>query len=227
LTRLWGPGLEKRETWGTRLAVRWVSGYLLIHLFTYLLNCERRAILSYPSERFAVSFAAKALLLFAALVSPFAARAAEPEQTHFAADAAGVYQSASQVTPPAGADVVFVDDEETVVFDTEGRAVRTRYVLYKVLTQKGAENWGDITASWEPWHEERPSIRVRVITPDNAVHLLDEKTITDAPAKESQDNVFSDRRVLRAPLPAVAPGSLVEEEEISKESAPFFGAGSV
>ena len=183
--------------------------------------------MSYPSERFARGFAVRALLLYAALLLPFGARAGEPEQAHFSADAAGLYQSASQVPPPAGADVIFVDDEETVVFDTEGRAIRSRYVLYKVLTQKGAENWGDIAASWEPWHEERPSIRVRVITADNAVHLLDEKTITDAPAKESQDNVFSDRRVLRAPLPAVAPGSLVEEEEVSKESAPFFGAGSV
>lgn len=183
--------------------------------------------MSYPSERSAPGFAVKAILLFAALVLPFAARAGEPEPTHFAADAAGLYQSASQATAPAGADVLMLDDEETVVFDTEGRAVHTRYVLYKVLTQKGAENWGDIAASWEPWHQERPSIRVRVVTGDNAVHVLDEKTITDAPAKESQDNVFSDRRVLRAPLPAVAPGSLVEEEEISKESAPFFGAGSV
>src|SRR4029077_1174506 len=81
--------------------------------------------------------------------------------------------------------------------------------------------------SWEPWHEEHPSLRARVITPDSAVHVLDATTITDAPAKENADNVFSDRRVLRAPLPAVAPGSLVEEELISTESAPFLGAGAV
>jgi tetratricopeptide (TPR) repeat protein len=151
----------------------------------------------------------------------------DPSETRFSPDTAALYQRVSQVTPPAGADVLFVDDEETVVFDGEGRAVRTRYFLYKILTQKGASGWGDIASSWEPWHEERPGLRVRVITSDNVVHLLDEKTISDAPAKESQDNVFSDRRVLRAPLPAVAPGSLVEEEQTSKETAPFFGAGSV
>ncbi len=183
--------------------------------------------MAYPCKLSALGFAVEALLLCTALVSPFAARAGEPEQTHFSADAAGLYQRASQVAPPAGADVIFLDDEETVVFDTEGRTVRSWYFLYKVLTQKGAEGWGSVSSSWEPWREERPTIRVRVITPDNAVHVLDEKTITDAPAKESQDNVFSDRRMLRAPLPAVAPGSLVEEEQTSKESAPFFGAGSV
>ena len=68
-----------------------------------------------------------------------------------------------------------------------------------------------------PWHEVRPTFHARVITPDSAVHPLDSNTVTDAPAKENEDNVFSDRRVMRAPLPAIAPGSLVEEEETSTE----------
>jgi transglutaminase-like putative cysteine protease/tetratricopeptide (TPR) repeat protein len=138
-----------------------------------------------------------------------------------------LYQRVSQVPIPAGADVLFLDDEETVLFDTEGRTVHSRYFLYKILTQKGAEGWGDIAFRWEPWHEERPTMRARVITTDGAVHNLDPKTITDSPAKESADHVFSDRRVLRAPLPAVAPGSLVEEELVSTESAPLFSAGTV
>jgi transglutaminase-like putative cysteine protease/tetratricopeptide (TPR) repeat protein len=123
--------------------------------------------------------------------------------------------------------VLFLEDEETVVFDIGGRAVRSRYFLYKIVTQKGVEEWGDVSTSWEPWHEDHPILQARVITPDGAVHALDAKTITDAPAKENADNVFSDRRVLRAPLPAIAPGSLVEEELVSAEIAPFFGAGTV
>jgi transglutaminase-like putative cysteine protease/tetratricopeptide (TPR) repeat protein len=205
------------------LAAQRFPGYLLI----YISNRLRRAILSCPYRRSALSFAVKALLLCTALVSAFAAGGNEPEENHFSPDAAALYQRESQVPPASGADVLFLDDEETVVFDTEGRAVRSRYFLYKVLTQKGAEGWGDISSSWEPWHEEHPILRARVITPDSAVHVLDEKTITDAPAKENADHVFSDRRVLRAPLPAIAPGSLVEEELVSTESAPFFGAGSV
>jgi len=180
-----------------------------------------------PYRRSALSFAVEALLLCTTLVSAFAAGGNELEENHFSPDAAALYQRVSQVPPAAGADVLFLDDEETVVFDTGGRAVRSRYFLYKILTQKGAEGWGDISSSWEPWHEEHPILRARVITPDSAVHALDSKTITDAPAKENVDNVFSDRRVLRAPLPAIAPGSLVEEELVSTESAPFFGAGSV
>jgi len=184
--------------------------------------------LSCPYKRSALRFAVEVLLLLCtSLVSAIATSGNEPEETHFSPDAAALYQRVSQVPPTAGADVLFLEDEETVAFDTEGRAIRSRYFLYKVLTQRGAEGWGDISSSWEPWHEERPILRARVITADSAVHALDAKTVTDAPARESADNVFSDRRVLRAPLPAVAPGSLVEEELVSTERAPFFGAGSV
>jgi transglutaminase-like putative cysteine protease/Flp pilus assembly protein TadD len=174
-----------------------------------------------------LSFAVEVFLLGTVLVSAFAASGNEGEETRFSADAAALYQRVSQVTPAAGADVLFLTDEETLIFDSEGRAVRSRYFLYKVLTQRGAEGWGDISSSWEPWHEERPELRVRVITADGAVHTLDVNTITDAPARENSDNVFSDRRVLRAPLPAVAPGSLVEEELVSTERAPFPRGGSV
>ncbi len=183
--------------------------------------------MSCPGKWSALSFAVEALLLFAALVSACTASDNELEEPHFSADAASLYQRVSQVPPTAGTDVLFVDEEETVVFDTEGRAVRSRYFLYKIITQKGAAGWGDISSSWEPWHEERPILRARVITADSAVHALDATTITDSPAKENADNVFSDRRVLRAPLPAIAPGSLVEEELVLIESAPFFGAGTV
>jgi transglutaminase-like putative cysteine protease/Flp pilus assembly protein TadD len=180
--------------------------------------------LSYPCRKL-LSLYFGLLLLCAAFAPALAAENDEP--AHFAPDAAALYQQVSKGSTAAGADVLFLEDQETVVFDSKGRAIRSRYYLYKVLTQKGADGWGDISSSWEPWHEERPTARARVITPDSAVHILEEKTITDAPAKESAANIFSDRRVLRAPLPAIAPGSLVEEELVTTERAPFFGAGTV
>ena len=176
--------------------------------------------------RSALSFAVQALLS-TVVVATSVVGADEPEVAHFLANAGTLYRRSSLVAPPAGADVLVLDDEETLVFDTDGKVARSRYFLYKVLTQRGAEGWGDISSTWEPWHQTRPSLRARVITSDNAVHLLDANTITDAPAKENADNVFSDRRVMRAPLPAVAQGSLIEEEQVSTESAPFFGAGTV
>jgi transglutaminase-like putative cysteine protease/tetratricopeptide (TPR) repeat protein len=167
------------------------------------------------------------LLLCASVNLSFCSEMSRKEDSHFTADAAALYGSTSQVAAPAGADVIFLENQENLVFDTEGKVVRTRYLLYKVLTQKGVERWADVGAKWAPWHEERPVLRVRVITPDSTVHELDAGTITDSPANQSGDKVYSDQRVLRAPLPAVTPGALIEEEQVFRETAPFFGAGMV
>ena len=103
----------------------------------------------------------------------------------------------------------------------------TEYTVYKVLTQQGSDGWSSVSVAWEPWHQERPSVRIRVITPDFIVHDLDLKTLTDAPAQDVESNIYSDRRVVRGPLPAVAPGSVVEQEVVVNESAPFFAAGNL
>lgn len=151
----------------------------------------------------------------------------QPSAVHFSESAAAMYSRTSHVTGSPGDDVVLLQNEETVAFDSEGKNVRTKYFLYKVLTQRGAEEWAEISCGWEPWHAERPQLRARVISADSSEHILDQKTLTDAPTKEFETNVFSDRRILRAPLPAVAPGSLVEEEQVFRERIPFFGSGTV
>jgi transglutaminase-like putative cysteine protease/tetratricopeptide (TPR) repeat protein len=138
-----------------------------------------------------------------------------------------VNEAAARVSVKAGTDVVVLDEEESYVFDESGKSVYTHYFVYKVVTQGGVEGWDAVSLNWEPWHQERPSVRARVVTPDNAVHPLDPKTITDAPARDEDDKTYGDGRVLRAPLPAMAPGSIVEEEAVFKDSAPFFGAGVV
>lgn len=145
----------------------------------------------------------------------------------FSADGAEINKAVSSVSVKAGTDIVVLDEEDAYVFQADGKAVHTHYLVYKVLTQKGAEGWDATSLEWEPWHEERPSMRARVITPDNAIHTLDAKTITDAPARDEEEKTYGDSRVLRAPLPAIAPGSIVEEEEVIVETAPFFGAGVV
>jgi Domain of Unknown Function with PDB structure (DUF3857) len=61
------------------------------------------------------------------------------------------------------------------------RGIRFDYLVYKVLTQKGADGWDSISLEWEPWHEERPTMRARV------VHAFDPNTITDSPAHDDND----------------------------------------
>jgi hypothetical protein len=146
----------------------------------------------------------------------------------FSDDAAALYKAASSFTAAAGSEVLVLDDEESYVFDNQGKSVHVRYILFKVLTQKGADGWSSISAEWEPWHEERPAIRARVITSDGSIHPLDPTTMTDAPTQDDDDSdVYTDRRVMRAPLPAMLPGSVVEEEDIWTENKPLFHAGTV
>ena len=149
------------------------------------------------------------------------------ELSRFIAEGNKVNEAAARVRVTAGTDVVVLDEEDSYAFDGSGKSVYTHYVVYKVLTQGGTQGWDAVAINWEPWHQERPTVRARVITPDNAVHVLDSKTITDAPAQDEDEKTYGDGRVLRAPLPAIAPGSVVEEEDVLKENAPLFGPGVV
>jgi tetratricopeptide (TPR) repeat protein/transglutaminase-like putative cysteine protease len=165
------------------------------------------------------------LVLLLSSIFAFAANDSQPwEKGHFKASASALYQAAAAVPVKPGVDAVVLHEEQVSVFEADGRATTTYYLVFKVVTQQGAEAWADVSLGWEPWHEEHPTIKARVITPDQTEHTLDAKTIVDAPAR-TQDKIYSDRRMLRAPLPAMAPGAIVEEEFVNQESAPLFGAG--
>ena len=139
------------------------------------------------------------------------ARAQQPvepwKSPHLSLPAKDLYQAASAVSAPEGTNVVLLEDDESFTFDDSGRLTHVGYFVYKVLTQKGAEGWDAFSVGWQPWHQERPEIRVRVITSDLAEHLLDPKTITEGPAREGEYKIYSDAKRIRAPFPADRSGS--------------------
>lgn len=181
-----------------------------------------------PNRAFVKRLVSELLALcFVAGIIPKFACGQEWSLPRFPTDSKALYSAASAVTPPAGTGVIILDNEVTYVFDAQGTATYTDYIVYKVLTADGANGWDNVTRSWEPWHQQQPSIRARVITPDGAVHLLDPSTITNSPAKDDQNEVYGDRRVVRAPLPAIGPGSVVEEEDSGQAAPVFAGIGSV
>ena len=146
---------------------------------------------------------------------------------HFSVDPKALYEAASAVAAPEGANVTEFVDDESFTFDESGRTVHVGHLIYKVLTQKGAEGWDSLSVGWEPWHDARPIIRARVIAPDFTVHTLDPNTITEAPARGGDYKTYSDGKLLRAPFPAIAPGVVVEEEYTETETAPLFVPGHV
>lgn len=155
------------------------------------------------------------------------ARAAEP-QYHpiwdapaFATDAAGLREATRGLEAAAGTPAVILFEESKYRFEPGGRVTHSYRHLYKVLTQDGAGGWGSVEVSWTPWYQERPAIRARVLGADGKLHALDPATISVSAAPASPQ-IYSDRQVLRAPLPAMAPGAIVEVEIVTVEREPFF-----
>ncbi len=143
---------------------------------------------------------------------------------HFTRPAKELFAAASAV-PADGANIAILQDDDAYSFDEQGRMTHVGYTVYKVLTEKGAEAWDSISIGWEPWHEARPEIRVRVVTPDFAEHALDPKNLNETPAREGDYKIYSDGKRLHAPFPAIAAGVVVEEEYVEHETQPLFVAG--
>ncbi|HJZ99369.1 MAG TPA: DUF3857 domain-containing protein [Candidatus Solibacter sp.] len=140
-----------------------------------------------------------------------------PSQPPFSASPDALQKAFSKLEAGSNPATVLLE-EARYEFDAQGRRTSRERMIFKVWTKTGAENWAMIERSWAPWLEERPTVRARVITPDGAVHELDPKTIADTGAKDSDQDVLSDRRTWKAPLPAMEAGSIVEQEIVFHET---------
>jgi Flp pilus assembly protein TadD len=145
----------------------------------------------------------------------------------FGEEVEALEKAAAAVTVKPGSEGIVLCDYTSYVFDADGKQVRTSYMSYKILSEKGAQDWDELVVRWEPWHEEKPNVRVRVIGADGAIHPLDPRTVKDETASDEEEKIYSDGRVLRAPLPAIAPGAIVEQEEMLSEKEAEFPAGRV
>jgi Flp pilus assembly protein TadD len=132
--------------------------------------------------------------------------------------------AAAQKVDAKDLNVVYLLDEETISFEPDGRAKSVFRAIEYIVTEDGVEAAGTASAAWAPWYDDKPVITARVITKDGTVHTLDPKAITESTAEEEQD-MFSDQRVLRAPLPGVAAGAIVERVITLEGRSPIAGGG--
>ena len=138
-----------------------------------------------------------------------------------------ILHAAAAAPAPKDGDVEMLFEEHVYRLDEQGRQHRTARRVYRYLTDKGVDDWSCTEADWSPWCEEKPVFRVRVITPDGQAHALDQESIGEAPAEQDTPNLFSDEKLLRGPLPAIAVGAVVEEEIETREIRPLFDHGIV
>ncbi len=145
----------------------------------------------------------------------------------FTVDAATLRQEAETVKAEKHSETTVLLNDLDFSFDEAGKLVTTRRLIYRIENQEGVEHWAETSGRWEAWHQAKPEIKARVITSDGSVHWLDPKTLNDVPVHESAPDTYSDERKYGGPLPAVAPGAIIEEEVVVRDTSPLFSPGTV
>ena len=161
------------------------------------------------------------------LLASVSALAADPwEAAPFTAEPAVLAGAAAALPTVPGAEVEVLLEEGHFSYDAQGLETMTQRLVYRVLTPGGVKRWATVAVGYAPWHEERPQVRARVITPSGQAHTLDPSTLVDATPVESDPEMLSDRRVLRGPLPAISEGAVVEQLITTRETESLFSSGA-
>lgn len=143
----------------------------------------------------------------------------------FDSDPQKLLAAANAVTPQKPEDGVVVLLAESVVeFAADGRSTRVDRLLFRIVEESAVDGWGTIQTSWQPWYHEQPSVEARVISADGSVHRLDPKSFGAGDAEDEPD-MFSDTRILSGPLPAVAPGAVIEQTITYRDKNPLGDTG--
>ena len=145
----------------------------------------------------------------------------------FTADPATLRQAAEAIKPEKNSEATVLLNELQFSFDETGKLNETRHLIYRIENQRGVENWAETSGRWDSWHQARPEIKARVISSEGTVHWVDQKTLNDVPVHEDAPDMYTDERRYGGPLPAIAPGAIVEEQVIVRDTAPLFAAGIV
>ena len=145
----------------------------------------------------------------------------------FSASVEDIQKAAAKVSPEKFVEATVLFERDTYTLDSHGRVTYRHSIIYRIETKGGVDDWAEISQRWETWYQKRPEIHARVIQPDSSVSQLDQKTITDGPASEGDDNVYTDARIRKVPLPGLSIGAIVEEETVLEDKSAYFDGGGV
>ena len=147
------------------------------------------------------------------------------ENDAFEASPQELLDAAAKIEAPEGNAAYTLYREFLHELDESGKLTRKARWVYRIEEESAIEAWSSTSAFWQPWYQNRPQIKARVINPDGSESWLDPAHIAEQSTNES-DNIYSNSKSLKAPFPNVTVGSIVEEEIIFKEHNLSFSAGS-
>ncbi len=126
---------------------------------------------------------------------------------------------------PRGNDIALLLEEWGFDYDEQGLETLVHRRIFRVLTQGGVQSMNSISGHWEPWHQEQPIMRARVIHADGEVYELDPADAVVRGLPEPNQKIYSDARELVAPLPHLEVGAIVELTIEIHEHRPFCPVG--
>ena len=165
------------------------------------------------------------VILLATIVT--VSHSAQPWDTPFAKDTQSILAAARTFRTDSDGGLVMLLESWHFRIDAKGLCSTTLRRVYLVESEHAQAVLGSAALHFRPWYEEPPKLRARVITAQGRVHLLDPATVADSPTRDPDEGIFSDTRVMQAPLPAVSAGSVVEYEFAIREKQPLLDAGQV
>ena len=120
-------------------------------------------------------------------------------------------------------DVAYLLDDGVIRVEADGRHVRTYRTVAQILREDAVENWAEQSFGYSPGHEKLTVNWIRVVRPDGSVVSAEPRQVQDADVPAAMGNpVYSDRKVRRASLSGVAPGTIVDISYTVEELKPFL-----
>jgi transglutaminase-like putative cysteine protease len=119
-------------------------------------------------------------------------------------------------------DAAYLLDDGVIRLEADGRGTRTYRQIVQVLKSSAVERLQEQTFGYSPSHQRLTINWIRVVRPDGSVVSAKPSHVQDAdvPA-DTDDPVYSDRRVKRISLSGVAPGTIVDYSYTTEELKPF------
>ena len=123
---------------------------------------------------------------------------------------------------PEESSVLLLDDG-VVRYEADGRSVRTFRQVVQVLTESAVERYEEHSFSYAPKHQRLTVNWIRVVRPSGEVVSKAPTQLQDADVPATMgDPVYSDRKVRRASLTGVAPGTIVDYSYTVEELKPYL-----